>query len=850
MRKCKMERCPYCFQPLPENGICSCHYKETKNAAIQEALHPGSVVGACYQIGAVLGRGGFGITYSAWDLNTNRIVAIKEFFPQEMAVRYGTVSSGEGIKGRSNYVIPVNTEGDIIYKKSLELFFREAQALGKLGKQPNVVHSYYVFRENGTAYIVMEYVEGRSLKSIVRERGYIPEDELLPLLDPALAALEKVHSAGILHRDIAPDNIMISNGEPVLVDFGAARIEKGHQSSMLIGKKGFSSPEQMAGGTQDARSDIYALGATYYYALSGITPQDSAMRGLMKDELVPLKELIPGISQKTSSAVAKAMALRPDDRFASVADFREMLGTSGSDENEQIYQTALLMMKNGTEDGYRDATRLFRKIRGYKDSIELAGMCVQKIKELQESGNREPNPSDRRKKPTVLWIILAAAAALGLILFFVLKNSSKPEAPAAAVTETVLPDEEDIPEVEATVLPDEEEIPEAEVTILPDEEEIPEAEVTVLPEYRETADVPVFGTETQQYEPTETPPVPTVTPVPSTQIPEWTAPVKTIISALDYKSVIPAEDFGKVMLVRDKVGCGFSLRAPEDGDYLFSVRAPNLTREDFKIQFYNEEKQLIATALYLRSDEIQTFVLKDVKKGQLVCWWDDDNSGRYYTLLDPFELMITVNIKDNTEAEPEEERDYGVAPGDILTFGRYEQDGNSGADEIEWQVLEVKNGEALVISRYALAYKPFDDKTENVVWETSTLRQWLNGEFYNTAFSAEEKTRIREVTLSNPSNPVLSSGMGNETRDRIFLLSYEEAEKYFADDAARGCQETDQAYPYDFKNEDPNTKYWWLRTPGFLTDFAADVFFTGVMDPIGSKADRESFVRPAFRLGL
>lgn len=316
-----MERCPYCFKTLPENGICDCRYEESENARIEDTLHPGAVIGAAYQIGAVLGKGGFGITYRGFDLNMDRIVAIKEFYPDGMVTRGRLVS--EFSRSRSAVVTLTERNKDI-YKKSLELFYREAKALSKLDKLPNVVHAHHIFRENGTAYIVMEFVEGKSLKQMILEQGRIPETELITLLDPALIALSKVHEAEILHRDIAPDNIMIENGQPILIDFGAARVEEGHASSLLIGKKGYSSPEQMAGGAMDARSDIYSIGATYYKALTGVTPQDSVLRTL-GDQVKPLKELAPEVSQHVSDAVMKAMAVKPEDRFTDAAAFRQAL---------------------------------------------------------------------------------------------------------------------------------------------------------------------------------------------------------------------------------------------------------------------------------------------------------------------------------------------------------------------------------------------------------------------------------------------------------------------------------------------------------------------------------------------
>lgn len=321
--------CPYCFRQLSPGESCSCAYESSANYRIRDALKPGMVVGACYQIGGVLGRGGFAITYRGYDLDLEKVVAIKEFYPEGMVARNIGDGIGSPRGSKTCEILVANSKNAEVYRKSLELFYREAKALGRLSSLPNVVHVYRIFRENNTAYIVMDYVEGKPLKTLIREMGRIPEDVLLPLLDPILTALQKVHEAGILHRDIAPDNIIIEpNGQPVLLDFGAARIDSESHSSLIIGKKGFSSPEQIGGGVQDNRSDIYALGTMYYYALSGIKPQDSVMRAI-DDQVIPLKDAAPGISDQVSDVVMKAMEIRPDDRWPDVSAFREALHGGG-----------------------------------------------------------------------------------------------------------------------------------------------------------------------------------------------------------------------------------------------------------------------------------------------------------------------------------------------------------------------------------------------------------------------------------------------------------------------------------------------------------------------------------------
>ena len=154
--------------------------------------------------------------------------------------------------------------------------------------------------------------------------------------------------------------------------------------------------------------------------------------------------------------------------------------------------------------------------------------------------------------------------------------------------------------------------------------------------------------------------------------------------------------------------------------------------------------------------------------------------------------------------------------GDYVFFGEYEQDNNTanGKEDIEWLVLEVKDGKALVISKYALDCKQYNTSYMDVTWETCTLRKWLNNDFINAAFSAEEKAMIPTVTVSADKNPAFSTNPGNVTQDQLFLLSITEANKYFSSDSARRCKPTDYAVANGAWESDNGNCWWWLRSPG------------------------------------
>ena len=409
---------------MPESGKCECRYEEGKNAHIEDALHPGTIVGACYQIGAVLGKGGFGITYKAFDLNMQKVVAIKEFFPKGMVTREGFHSRAVNREKQGTEVLTLTESDRDVYRKCLDLFYREAKALGRLSSQPNIVHAHHVFPENGTAYIVMDFVEGRSLKSIIEETGKIPEQDLLPLLDPLLTALVNVHEAGILHRDIAPDNIMVDGGVSILLDFGAARVDEGHKSSLVIGKKGYSSPEQVAGNDLDRRSDIYSMGATYYKALSGITPQDSVKR-MMDDQVIPLRELDPEISPAVSDAVMKAMAIKPEDRWSVVSEFQNALKGTVSHDPDSSTERLIPSRISPVRDRAVKAVSAVHRVGMKSKSVvhQLHGKAESGFQKLKALFFSAVSISEEKKGAVkISAVILAVLAAVLLILW---KSSDK-----------------------------------------------------------------------------------------------------------------------------------------------------------------------------------------------------------------------------------------------------------------------------------------------------------------------------------------------------------------------------------------------------------------------------------------
>ena len=295
-----------------------------------------------YKLGTVIGAGGFGITYRAVDLQTGNPVAVKEFYPN------GMVSRGKDHKSVSLSVIGKEQ----VFAKGLNSFLEEAKGLAKFRGAENILQVYDFFEQNGTAYIVMEYLRGKSLSQYAADSGgRLSYDIAVNYMLSVLDALEIVHGAGMVHRDISPDNIFIqNNGQIKLIDFGAARESYGDEDKTLsiVLKPNYAPPEQFKKKSrQGPWTDIYALGATIYKVLTGKMPPESVGR-YMEDDLIRPSTLNNTVPAYFDAIIYKAMALQIENRYQSAAQLRydilNRLGTkqSGSytGQNHSGYPTS------------------------------------------------------------------------------------------------------------------------------------------------------------------------------------------------------------------------------------------------------------------------------------------------------------------------------------------------------------------------------------------------------------------------------------------------------------------------------------------------------------------------------
>jgi len=245
--------------------------QQENNLSPRNALQPGYEL-LWYKIKSVLGQGAFGITYLAQDINLNRLVAIKEFLPGQYAMRDGNET-----------VRPVSEEHQDKFTWGLRRFIDEARILDQF-EHPNIVRIMNIFESNNTAYMVMGYEQGVSLKEILIKQKFLDETDLVNILIPILEGLESIHQAGFIHRDIKPANIFIrTDGTPVLLDFGSARqsLEKETQTLTSLVSPGYAPIEQYVSKSdkQGPWSDIYGMAATLYRAVTGVPPNDAITRG-------------------------------------------------------------------------------------------------------------------------------------------------------------------------------------------------------------------------------------------------------------------------------------------------------------------------------------------------------------------------------------------------------------------------------------------------------------------------------------------------------------------------------------------------------------------------------------------
>ena len=413
-------------------GVCPhCGFDNAAGAAAQpkHALPCGTVLAGHYLVGRVIGQGGFGITYMAWNLALEQRVCVKEYFP-----------AGAAVRSQEQNGLVVWGSGDAAEKlrQRRESFVKEARKAVRLSDLNSIVKVWDVFYENETAYIVMNFIAGQTLKSYLVKRGApLDEQSCLRLLEPVMRDLEQVHRRGIVHRDIKPENLMLQpDGQIVLLDLGAAKDLSGGsgQSSFVVASQGFSPLEQYnRNGNIGAWTDVYAMCATIYYCVFGRLPPTPTER--MSGEEIDLQ----GLSPVLRDALEKGLAIKPEDRVQSMNALLEMFKSpqtqqepqppqpqpSGENDPERRYGNRYRMARTLMEQGqYDTAEGIFTALGTYMDSAALAAECkaaaekqsLEQAAAAKGGGERGKRTEKSRKRSgrIIAWVsgILIAAALL------------------------------------------------------------------------------------------------------------------------------------------------------------------------------------------------------------------------------------------------------------------------------------------------------------------------------------------------------------------------------------------------------------------------------------------------------
>ena len=526
-----LKRCFNCMEPIekPDAECAACgwdnHNRENGNAALEQTILKDQ-----YILGKSLGRGGFGITYVGFDLVLERRVAIKEYFPVGTAYRFGDAVT---VRAYSE------TEED--YQSGLEQALQESRTIAKLGQISNVMQVYNAFLENGTVYMIMEYIDGISLAEEVKRDGKIGWKKALHLLYPIMDALEKIHAKSLIHRDISPENIIRRNetGEPVLLDFGSARQPREGLTVML--KPGYAPAEQYSrNGEQDGRVDEYALCATLYYLITGNAPTSADLRMFAKKELKRPSEYADDIPAEIEKVLLKGIELDSSNRYPSMRELHEAFlraeqkaESTGKTEKHAHSKPH----KEGTETTGNEAHVSFpKKAVGIAAAVAIACLgsfllfgnagrernaekeaAVSSVSEsAAEEEEKDTVETEKEETPTPEPVEKTATGEMKEAPEPVATNTSTPE-PTETLTPTATPEPTETltptatPVPTATLTPTA--TPEPTATLTPTPTPEPTATLTPTPTPEPTATL----TPTPTPEPTSTPsPTSTPTPAPTT----------------------------------------------------------------------------------------------------------------------------------------------------------------------------------------------------------------------------------------------------------------------------------------------------------------------------------------------
>ena len=408
--------CEYCLNDNCGEPCRFCGFDKESCKKEVGTLPPGSVLSGKYIVGRIMGKGGFGITYLAYDISREKKVALKEYYPSVFAAR-----------DEDGYKVAVSGfEDAAIYKNGMEKFYEEASLVSTFNGNPNIVSVYEFFYENDTAYFVMELLSGCTMKAYIAEHGALSPEQTLYIADKVSTALMAVHSANTLHRDVSPDNIMLcADGKVKLIDFGAARqVAADNPKSMsVILKQGFAPLEQyQKRGKQGPWTDLYNLGATLYYALTTECIDDPMTR---LDDDSEFQANSHGIEPQMWALLRHALNLKIEDRYKDVFEFRadmnnitykpEPITVDGQDEPTQQEPVPAMAAQSATSQPLPSTT--------YQTSEQTATPLQQELPKTEYASEKKP----KKKVITISVIALVSLVLIGVAVYFLVFRNKVPQ---------------------------------------------------------------------------------------------------------------------------------------------------------------------------------------------------------------------------------------------------------------------------------------------------------------------------------------------------------------------------------------------------------------------------------------
>ncbi len=777
-----------------------------------------------YEVEREIGRGGMAVVYKAFDPRLERAVAIK--------------------------LIQSGAFGSNIFGHIRERFEREAKALAKLD-HPNIVKVLDYGEYEGSPYLVMDYLEGVTLKEVKKP---LKVETAVQLLHPIADALNYVHEQELLHRDVKPSNIMITKNKRIyLTDFGIAKwLENEGDLHTLtgtgvgIGTPEYMSPEQGRGMQVDARSDAYSLTIVFYELITGKKPYggDTPVNILLNQISEPIpdpRELVPELSESVKRFLDRAMAKKPEDRYPTMADYlRDLDGLrlqalgeraakpSGPTGTGEIRTD--LRSEAGTDSSVRFGRMDLQRVRDAGSGGQTGGQPVQPLQPvrpvqpvqaapqaaqqpLQAARQAAGQAVNQRAPKRRGWLIgaLAAIAVIAVIAGIVGLRMGLPRG-ADVVSGTG--------EVALTI-----------------EAGLGETQ-TALAQFRTDA-TETAGTSFRLETESGLNAALTEAAGLQTEIADQRAAVAATGQANAEAVQRREEESAATLAMQQTAVAGTAAANAAAGTAQAIAQAAAVETEQASARIAAAETaQAVAQAAAVETEQASARIAA-VRTEQAIA---------------QMAVAETVQALAATEMTQAKARNpyADVQVGDIIEFGSYEQDNNSsnGPEPIEWRVLDVSGGNPLLMSVYGLDAKPYNDSYRWVTWKESTIRQWLNGEFFRTAFTQEEQVLIKKESLTTADNPAYGTSGGGMVRDKVFLLSLEEAGTYLLETKYRRTKPTAYAKAQGAAIRGAGNGSWWLRTAGFDAARAAYMNEMGKVDEYGTVGtDTDKIVRPVIRIG-